>query len=217
MEGFQLPYRTRVEEVRLGTTALAVEQLVDLDEAIDQHFAEYERTGRAELFEELCPYFGVAWPAGRALAAFVDERAGELRGSRVLEIGCGLALPSLVLAAHGIAVECMDVHPDVPEFLRRNLARNELRGVGYRAGDWRTKWDENPPRFVLGADILYDRTAPEALRDFLRGFAWREFWLADPGRPYHGAFLELARAEGWGVAEEGREGVGIFRIVRQLK
>ena len=99
---------------------LEVECLRSLDDTIDAFFAEYERTNRAELFEGLCPYFGVPWPAGLALAKLIDEEAEKWRGREVLEIGCGLALPSLVLSRAGALVTATDLHPDVPHFLDRN-------------------------------------------------------------------------------------------------
>src|SRR4051795_12338623 len=49
--------------------------------------------------EEFLPYWAELWSSGRALADVVCGRA--LRGARVLELGCGLALPSLAAAAAG--------------------------------------------------------------------------------------------------------------------
>ncbi|MGZ3661001.1 MAG: hypothetical protein ACXVCK_12950, partial [Bdellovibrionota bacterium] len=66
MSQFSFPFETSVQA--LEDLGLEIECLKSLDETIDAFFAEYERTGRAELFEGLCPYFGVVWPAGRALA-----------------------------------------------------------------------------------------------------------------------------------------------------
>ena len=53
------------------------------------------------------PLFGMCWPSGMALAARLaqrDVRAGE----RILEIGCGLALPSLVAHRRGADITASD-------------------------------------------------------------------------------------------------------------
>src|SRR5688572_7285888 len=52
------------------------------------------------------PYWALTWPSGLALA---EELAGrELSGLRLLELGCGLAVPSLVAARRGASVLATD-------------------------------------------------------------------------------------------------------------
>ncbi len=46
--------------------------------------------------DEFLPYWAELWPSGLALARRLAGRA--LRGARVVELGCGLGLPSLVAA-----------------------------------------------------------------------------------------------------------------------
>ena len=40
-------------------------------------FRVLEETGRPELLEELCPYFGVIWPSARALSETLTELPRE--------------------------------------------------------------------------------------------------------------------------------------------
>ncbi|MGZ3695976.1 MAG: class I SAM-dependent methyltransferase [Bdellovibrionota bacterium] len=215
MREFSFPYETKIEEFELGTRRLRIESLKSLDETIDAHFAEFEKTGNLDLFEDLCPYFGNPWPAGRALAAVADERAGDWRGLEILELGCGLALPSLVLAQAGLSVRVMDVHPDVPAFLERNLAHNSLAGVDCVTADWTYGVGGAEPDIILGSDILYDAKIPEALLGYLKkSTRWRELLIADPDRPHLARFLEGVKALGWTLEEDGLMGVRIFRISR---
>jgi predicted nicotinamide N-methyase len=218
MSPFSFPYRTSFESIALPpASALEIERLASLDETIDAYFAEYERSGRAELFEDHCPYFGVPWPAGRVLAGIAARELARWQGRAVLELGCGLALPALLLARAGVRVTATDLHPDVPAFLERNIARNGLaaRPPHYLALDWR---DEAVPlpaaEVVIGSDVLYDRRQPEALRGLLRRLPWQEAIFTDPGRGYWDSFLTLARAEGWGVVEELVESVFVARLKR---
>jgi tRNA1(Val) A37 N6-methylase TrmN6 len=46
--------------------------------------------------------------------------AYPLNGQRVLEVGCGLALASLIVHRRSGDVTASDCHPLVPEFLRVN-------------------------------------------------------------------------------------------------
>jgi len=56
---------------------------------------------------EEAPYWAELWPSARALATVVAAR--DVAGQRVLEVGCGLALPALVAAARGAAAMATDV------------------------------------------------------------------------------------------------------------
>lgn len=215
MGELSFPFETKVERVPFDGFALELECLKSLDETIDAFFCEYERTGRAELFEGLCPYFGVPWPAGAALARIMEREGERWRGREVLELGCGLALPSLVLSRSGALVTATDLHPDVPVFLERNRARNGTPGPDYLHLDWRVSRSLPPAELLVGSDIVYDRAQPEQLLSFLRGFPhWREAVFADPGRPYWESFVQLAGREPWGAREELSGGVFLLRLSR---
>ena len=209
---FTFPYETELVTIEPGGVPLRLERLRSLDATIDGFFALYEKTGREELFEDLCPYFGVPWPAGTALAAKAAAEAGRWRECSVLELACGLALPSLVLAKAGAKrMRASDLHPDVPEFLRRNGAHNGLR-VDYENLDWRA--DRAEADVILGADLLYDRAQPAALLSFLARSEWRELLLADPGRPYWASFVASLRSAGYEVMETSEGSVHFAHVQR---
>jgi predicted nicotinamide N-methyase len=144
--------------------------------------------------DEFLPYWAELWPSGLALARHV---AGlELRGRRVLELGCGLGLPSLAAALRGAEVLATDWAEDATELLRRNAERN---GLFLRVR--RVRWSEPEPLLraapwdlVLGADLLYEARNAEQLATLLPQLAG-ETLLAEPGRPYAKEFLERFRAE----------------------
>ena len=68
--------------------------------------------------------FGVVWPASRVLASTVCQM--ELDGKRVLEIGCGIALTSIVLHQMGQDITASDYHPLAEEFLNINILNNSI-------------------------------------------------------------------------------------------
>ena len=147
--------------------------------------------------EEFLPYWAELWPSGLALARAVAAR--DVRGLRVLELGCGLALPSLVAARGGADVLAADWSPDAVALARVNAERN---GTGIEVV--RCSWAEPAPLvarapfdLVLAADVLYERRDAQPLLALLPQLA-PEVLLADPGRPHTGEFLERAAAE-WTV------------------
>jgi predicted nicotinamide N-methyase len=149
--------------------------------------------------DEFLPYWAELWPAGVGLARALDGRA--LRGVPVLELGCGLGLPSIVAARAGGRVLATDWSGAALELLRDNAARNDVVLETMRA-DW-TRPEEllarGPFPLVLAADVLYERRNIPVLLDLLPQLVAPagEIWLADPGRATADVFLALADAEGW--------------------
>ncbi|HET7568847.1 MAG TPA: methyltransferase domain-containing protein, partial [Gaiellaceae bacterium] len=144
--------------------------------------------------DEFLPYWAELWPSGVALAEVVAAR--ELHGARVLELGCGLGLPSLAAALGGADVLATDWAEDAVALLRENAARN---GIALRVE--RVRWDEPdallagaPWDLVLGADLLYESRNADQLAALLPRLGG-EVLLAEPGRPYARSFLERMRAE----------------------
>lgn len=183
-------------------------------------FEIYQREGRTDLFEEMCPYFGMLWPAGRVLAQYLSARPLPTE-KKILEIGCGLALPSLYLAKQGLEVDATDMHPDVPIFLDHNRKLNHVHHPTFTAVDWRNteasigsrKWD-----LILASDVLYDKTQPRTLLGFCMSALapGGRIVLADPGRSYFHGFLDDAVARGFRVKTEGLFGVLIGELTRDV-
>jgi predicted nicotinamide N-methyase len=114
----------------------------------------------------------------------------------VLELGCGLGLPSLAAALRGARVLASDWAEDAIELLRRNAERNGVfvQAVQARWSDPEPLLRAAPWDLVLGADLLYEARNAEQLAGLLPKLGG-EILLAEPGRPYAQAFLEEFRAE----------------------
>ena len=142
---------------------------------------DYRLRALRDRLEEADPLFGVLWPASLALA----ERMASypVAGKRILEAGCGLALPSLVLKKRGADITATDHHPQVEEFLLFNAITNGIPAVPFRLGSWN---DVQLGAFdlIIGADILYEPDHAAQLAAFLERHAapGAEIVIADPGR-----------------------------------
>jgi predicted nicotinamide N-methyase len=151
--------------------------------------------------EEFLPYWAELWGSGEELSEEVAER--DVSGLRVVELGCGLALPSLAAAAGGADVLATDWAPDAIELVRENARRNEL-ALEARVIRWsepgalfaRAPWD-----LVLAADVLYERRNGDELLALLPRLA-RTVLLAEPGRPHAQTFFEQAAAT-WEIEQNG--------------
>ncbi len=174
-----------------------------------QESAALPDTGPVE-WAPLAPYWSVLWRSGVALAHELDGIA--LRGLRVVELGCGLAVPSIAAARAGAAVLATDACAEALPLVARNAHANDVH-IETATVDW-AEPDELVKRapfdLVLAADVLYERASVAPLLSLLPRLA-PEAWLADPGRPAAGAFVEQAGRR-WPIETRVRDVVRIHRL-----
>jgi predicted nicotinamide N-methyase len=167
--------------------------------------------------EEFLPYWAELWASGVALAHDIARRA--LRGARVVELGCGLGLPSIAAALAGGRVLATDWSPDAVEAAAHNARRNGV-DIEVAVVPWqrphaivaRAPWD-----FVIGADLLYERRNAGQLLELLPQLVDEcgEVWIADPGRRAAGEFV--AGVEGRWVRREARDAQYPSVVVHRLR
>ncbi len=151
------------------------------------------------------PLFGLLWPSGQRMAERMALR--PVSAERILEIGCGLGLSSLVAHRRGANVTASDCHPLTHAFLDENTRLNGLSPMAYRHGLWGTaalREDGLPVLtsakaatlsglfdLIVGSDILYERDEAGTLAKFINEHAATqcEIWVVDPNRgnraPFH--------------------------------
>jgi predicted nicotinamide N-methyase len=171
--------------------------------------AELPDVGAVE-WAPIAPYWSVLWRSGVALARELDRVA--LRGLRVVELGCGLAAPSIAAARAGAVVLASDACADALALVARNAQANGV-SVETAIVDWAEPGEllrRGPFDLVLAADLLYERASVAPLLALLPRLA-PEVLLADPGRPAAGAFLEQA-ARRWSIETRVRGVVRIYRL-----
>ncbi len=149
------------------------------------------------------PLFGLLWPSGRVLAQAMFTF--EVKGKRVLEMGCGLGLASLVVHRRGGDVTASDCHPLAAAFLLENLRLNCLPPMKYETGHWSKA---NPALglfdVIIGSDLLYDREQPEALSQFIdrHSASAVEVLIADPDRGNQSRFTRMMGVLGYSHSDE---------------
>lgn len=196
-----IQYKIKRQLEKFGNLELEIECLEDLNQTIDDVFRFLESRNDPQALEELCPYFGVVWPAARGLSEYLVALPSEqLFGRRVLELGCGLAIPSIVADKRGAVVTATDFHPMVPAFLENNIRLNEVKNLEYLHVNWEKEAvDLQPYDWVIGSDILYEGRFPASLSKAITDWVRPEgkVVIADPGRPYLQGFVDEMKRRGF--------------------
>lgn len=201
----ELQYDLTTNTVDVGGMSLNLTTLSHVEKSIDHVFHWLESKGRdATEIERLAPYFGVVWPSALALTGYLiqDRVKLNLNGKRVLELGCGLALPSMICSKLGAVVTATDNHPDVPRFLERNISLNEPCEVLFADSSPQSANDpqvSSPFDYVIASDVLYEKHLVEVFAEDVTRFSKPDgvAVIADPGRPYIQGFVTAMVAKGW--------------------
>ena len=144
------------------------------------------------------PLFGIIWESGEILARIMQSY--DIEGKRILEVGCGIALASLVLNNRKADITATDYHPEVETFLQENTRLNNNRDIPFVRTDWNDKHSGlDTFDVIIGSDLLYERGHADQLAQFINRHAKKacKIIIIDPGRSQHGLFSKNMEALGY--------------------
>ncbi len=155
-------YQVKFESHRLGASQFEIRSLLDR-----QQYADADGAAEAAgISSASWPLFGMVWPSARMLANAMQTQ--DITGKRILEVGCGLALASLVIHRRLGDITASDCHPLTENFLAANVRLNHLPDLKYQTGHWGR---QNPALgqfdLIIASDVLYERDQPEVLSQFI--------------------------------------------------
>jgi predicted nicotinamide N-methyase len=152
--------------------------------------------------------FGVLWGAGLSLARLMSDYSVD--GRRILEVGCGLGLASLVLNDRKADITATDYHPRAEEFLQENVQLNGGPNIPFVRANW-TNGSIGFGKFdlIIGSDLLYERGQAETLATFIDLHARPvcEVIIVDPGRGQLTRFGRLMATLGYTDKQHENRGV----------
>jgi predicted nicotinamide N-methyase len=171
-----------------------IRSLLDKNQFHDPE-GEAERLG---ISSATWPLFGVVWPSGLLLADIMSRQ--EINDMKILELGCGLGLASLVVHARGGNVLATDYHPMAAAFMQENSQHNGLSPTPFQRCDWAEenlalgKFD-----LIIGSDLLYEPNHPHLLSQFINqhSTATTQIIIVDPKRRLQNKFRNFMEALGY--------------------
>lgn len=181
MESIRVHYQT----IEFGITDIHLRTLRDKQQYFDKDGVA-EKLG---ISSATWPIFGVVWPSSVALANYLLQY--DLTNKRILEVGCGIGLVSLLLNHHLADITATDIHPEAESFLLENVLLNKGSAIPFTRASWDSV-DTGMGEFdlVVGSDLLYERKNIVSLAEFINRHAksGKEVIIVDPGRGNHASF-----------------------------
>jgi predicted nicotinamide N-methyase len=133
--------------------------------------------------------FGVVWDSSEVLAHLMFDY--QVANKRILEVGCGIALASLILNHRRADITATDYHPETEAFLEHNTELNQGPHIPFTRTGWADD-DSGLGKFdmIIGSDVLYESEHVALLAAFIQQHANVncEVILVDPGRGNHARF-----------------------------
>jgi 2-polyprenyl-3-methyl-5-hydroxy-6-metoxy-1,4-benzoquinol methylase len=179
-------YEVKFQRVGVGGGAdLKIRSLLDKQQFYDPLGLAFD----AGISSATWPLFGLVWPSAQKLADLMQT--WDLKGKRVLEVGCGLGLASLVVHRREGNITASDCHPLTETFLKANVLLNDLPPLHYETGNWgRVNKGLGAFDLLIASDVLYERSHPAQLSGFIEEHAadGAEVLIIDPNRGNRSAF-----------------------------
>lgn len=173
-------WSTRTIHLTFGAFPIHLQVIEDFDTVLN-HCVEMHPDDTS-----MIPYYAELWPSAEALGHHLVQTYSTLSGKRVIELGCGLGLPSILCGKLGADVTATDFHPHNEAYFKQNAADNDLTTIDYRQMDWSSPKLSTRFDIVIGSDLLYESQQIESLTRCIHAILkpGGTVILADPGRDH---------------------------------
>jgi predicted nicotinamide N-methyase len=182
--GVRLKYQTII----FGDIDIHVRTLKDNQ----QFFDKDDIAKNLGISSSLWPLFGIIWPSSKVLADFM--LTFDTKKKKILEIGCGIGLTSLLLNHLDMDITATDYHPEVANYLLANTNLNHDVNIPFIRTDWADETENGLVKYdlLIGSDILYEETSIKLLSTFINRHAQEhcEIVIVDPDRANHSKFTK---------------------------
>lgn len=187
--------RYKYETKEFGKIDIHLRTLRDKNEFSDDD-KEAENLGISSATWSL---FGVVWPSSEVLANVMYEY--DTSDKKILEIGCGIGLTSLLLNRQNADITATDYHPEAGRYLLENTKLNKDEEIPFVRASWEDNFDSELGKFdiIVGSDLLYERDHAEVLSNFVNEHANPKckVILVNPNRGYQSKFTDAMNEFGF--------------------
>ncbi|MFZ4542808.1 MAG: class I SAM-dependent methyltransferase [Saprospiraceae bacterium] len=207
-----MKYRTCVHEFQIGKFNISIEKVSNIDELFEALLAKGD--AHEDVKDERIPYWAELWPSALALSKHMCEMNIEWSGKKILEIGAGLGLPSIVAGKLGGDITVSDYLPEAVAFSKQNCLRNLHTEGNFIALDWREPNLVEPVDILLAADIAYEKRMfpflPGAFKQLCKSDGL--ILLSEPNRAFAKPFFAEMQKNGLKVKQSVQVEQSLFGV-----
>ena len=116
------------------------------------------------------PFWAKIWPSSKAMIAFLKAESHWINNKRILEIGAGIGLPSLMCSHLSLEAIVTDHATEAVELLKKNIDHLQLKNVHALCADWNDSSINIKADTVLLSDLNYDPNQFESLIKMIKHF-----------------------------------------------
>lgn len=156
--------------------------------------------------------FGIVWPSSEVLAHFMFDF--DIKEKRILEIGCGIGLSSLLLNKLDADITATDYHPEVEAFLLNNIQLNDGAVIPFIRTGWADKISAlGKFDLIIGSDLLYEQEHTSLLSEFIYQHSKPEceIIIIDPDRGRHAKFSKKMEKLGYSHSQSRPENIDYLK------
>lgn len=162
-------YKTQVLSLKILEKSYRLHQVTNVDEVFDQLINASPDDEAVK--DERIPYWTEIWPSAIGMSEFIIEHKAMFQQKKVIEIGSGLALPSIVASEYAGTITITDYLEDAISFAKINAVENQIHLAEYKILDWRNINLGTTYDIVLASDITYEKRTfeyvPKAIHTLL--------------------------------------------------
>ena len=138
------------------------------------------------------PYWANVWASADTLVQFLREEPAWIQNKIVLEIGAGIGIPSLSIAAQTDKIVISDYAPDAVALLQKNIEHLKLNNASATCIDWNHISEDVIADTILLSDTNYEPAVHENLTLLVEKFINKgsTILLATPNRLASNPFIE---------------------------
>ena len=116
------------------------------------------------------PFWAKLWPSSIALLDVLKAHPHLIQNKHVLEIGAGIGLPSLMIAAVAKSIQISDYDKEAVALLQKNIEHLQIQNAEALQLDWNAIPENIQPDVVLLSDVNYDPAQFDVLIHLIEKF-----------------------------------------------
>lgn len=195
-----MTYTTEVIQIEIAPYVIEIERVTNIDALFDDLIAKGNE--HEDMKDERIPYWAELWPSALALSHYMVAMKLDWKEQSVLEIGCGLGLPSIVAGKLGATdVVLSDYLAEAVDFAKANWNRNILAKAEGISVDWRSPNPALAADVLIAADIAYEERTFEYLAPAFKALCKPNgvILLSEPNRALAKSFLQQLENQGFTI------------------